>query len=80
MAILFVEDVEAAMHRVVTFLLTKNPEAAVAFEETFIRQACVARGLELLEPIHYGSWCGRSRHLSYQDVLLATKPERPPPV
>jgi catechol 2,3-dioxygenase-like lactoylglutathione lyase family enzyme len=31
MAILFVEDVEAAMHRVVTFLLTKNPEAAAAF-------------------------------------------------
>jgi magnesium chelatase family protein len=29
--------------------------------------------LQVLEPIRYGSWCGRENGLSYQDVVLAKK-------
>lgn len=47
------------------------PEAAVAFDENFIRQCYAARGLEILEPVRYGNWCGRKEALSYQDILLA---------
>ena len=47
------------------------PEAAVAFDENFIRQCYAARGLEIHEPVRYGNWCGRKEALSYQDILLA---------
>lgn len=49
------------------------PETAVAFEESFIRQHFQARGLEIIEPIRYGSWCGRKQWLSFQDIVLAVK-------
>jgi len=53
--------------------LREHPEAAVAFEESFIRRDYGARGLEIIEPIRYGSWCGRKQWLSYQDVVVAAK-------
>jgi ubiquinone/menaquinone biosynthesis C-methylase UbiE len=56
----------------------KYPEGAVAFEESFIRQCYAAHGLEILEPVRYGSWCGRDRMLSYQDVVVAIKSAKPP--
>ena len=49
------------------------PEAAVAFEESFIRRDYEARGLEIIEPIRYGIWCGRKQGLSYQDLVVASK-------
>lgn len=51
-----------------------SPEAAVAYDEHFVRQLLEKHGLRLIEPVHYGSWAGREKHLSYQDVILATKP------
>jgi hypothetical protein len=30
-------------------------------------------GLQVQEPIRYGSWCGRSQALDYQDIILASK-------
>ena len=50
------------------------PEAAVAYDEQFIRQRLGKHGLQLVEPVHYGSWPGRKKFLSYQDILLATRP------
>ena len=51
----------------------EHPEAAVAFEESLIRRDFGARGLEITEPIRYGSWCGRKQGLSYQDIVVAAK-------
>jgi ubiquinone/menaquinone biosynthesis C-methylase UbiE len=51
----------------------KFPEGAVAFEESFIRQHYATQGLEIMEPIHYGSWCGRKCLVSYQDIIVAVK-------
>jgi SAM-dependent methyltransferase len=48
------------------------PESAIAFEETWIRRLYEEVGLKLLR-LDYGSWCGRGNHLSYQDLILATK-------
>jgi SAM-dependent methyltransferase len=49
------------------------PEAAIAYEEDFVRVCFAKCGLCMLEPIHYGSWSGRKKFLSYQDVILAAK-------
>jgi ubiquinone/menaquinone biosynthesis C-methylase UbiE len=51
----------------------KNPEAALAFDETRVRELFAGSGLSIREPIHYGAWCGRKEHLSYQDIVIATK-------
>lgn len=49
------------------------PEAAVAYEETFIRECFAKRRLNIVEPIHFGSWPGRKKFLNYQDLVLAVK-------
>ena len=33
--------------------------ATVGFDESFIRNCCLANALQILEPINYGNWCGR---------------------
>ena len=50
-----------------------TPEAAVAFDEGFIRQSFSDFGLSIVEPIHFGQWCGRKPFVSYQDIIIATK-------
>ena len=52
---------------------TKNPESAVAFQESSVRNLASRLGLFTREPIHFGSWCGRREFLSYQDIVIATK-------
>ena len=49
------------------------PERAVAYTEDFVRSLLKSCRLDICEPIHLGSWCGRERFLSYQDILVATK-------
>ncbi|HEX4583080.1 MAG TPA: class I SAM-dependent methyltransferase [Acidobacteriaceae bacterium] len=51
----------------------KNPEAALAFEESRVRELFARSGLSIREPIHYGAWCGRKKYLSGQDIVIATK-------
>lgn len=51
----------------------ERPEALVAYEEADIRGAYRERGLTIMEPIHYGSWCGRERYASFQDMVIARK-------
>lgn len=46
-----------------------EPENAVAYNESFVRSLCEEAGLEVTS-VYPGSWCGRSEHLSYQDLLL----------
>ena len=50
------------------------PEAAIGYEEDFIVALYDKNQLEIKQPIHYGSWCGRENFLSYQDLILAFKP------
>lgn len=58
------------------------PEFAVAHDETRVRTLLAGSGLHILEPVRYGSWCGRGCFLSYQDVAVAERGEpvvEPPP-
>jgi hypothetical protein len=50
-----------------------NPEAAIAYSEAFVRDLHGECGLEIREPMHYGTWCGRANGLSGQDVVIAVK-------
>jgi SAM-dependent methyltransferase len=50
-----------------------TPEAAIAYEEQFIRGLCGKYGLNIKEPTYYGSWSGRKEILSYQDIIIATR-------
>jgi len=51
----------------------KEPESAVAYEEQYIRALFDKAELKVIEPIHYGSWSGRTGSLSYQDIIIAQK-------
>ena len=50
-----------------------NPEGAVGYAEERIRELHQTHGLPIAEPIYYGSWCGRTSYLSYQDIVIAGK-------
>ncbi len=51
----------------------ENPEAAIAYSEAFVRDPYGECGLELREPLRYGTWCGRTNGMSGQDVVIAVK-------
>jgi SAM-dependent methyltransferase len=48
------------------------PERAVAFDEEFVIARYQSVGLRIVR-IDRGSWCGREKFLSYQDLILAEK-------
>jgi SAM-dependent methyltransferase len=50
------------------------PGYIVGYKEEFARKACEEAGLPLVEPIHHGQWCGRDDGLSWQDILIAERP------
>jgi ubiquinone/menaquinone biosynthesis C-methylase UbiE len=50
-----------------------KPEAAIAYEEEMVKSLLYKNDLLMLEPVYYGSWCGRQNFLTYQDMILATK-------
>jgi ubiquinone/menaquinone biosynthesis C-methylase UbiE len=52
---------------------TACPEEAVAYPETYVRELFSRFGLSTRDEIYYGSWCGRSNFLSYQDIVLGVK-------
>lgn len=49
------------------------PEKAIAYDEKFVRRLYEKHELNVVEPIHYGSWSGRVGHVSFQDLVVATK-------
>jgi SAM-dependent methyltransferase len=49
------------------------PEAVVAYDESAVRNLYQKHRLNLLEPIHFGKWCGRENGLSWQDMIVARK-------
>jgi ubiquinone/menaquinone biosynthesis C-methylase UbiE len=52
----------------------KVPERAIGFEEAQVLGWIADRGFTL-RTRNYGSWCGRRRFLSYQDLLVYQKPQ-----
>ena len=46
------------------------PERAAAFREEDVRGIHSRNGLPI-EAIHYGSWCGRERYTSFQDITVS---------
>jgi ubiquinone/menaquinone biosynthesis C-methylase UbiE len=50
------------------------PELAVAYDEEDVRKLHREHGLELVEPIHYGSWSGLAGARDYQDIVVARRP------
>jgi len=50
-----------------------HPEAAVAYEESYLRRLYADRGLAICEPIDYGDWSRQELQKSQQDVVLAVK-------
>jgi SAM-dependent methyltransferase len=51
------------------------PEEAIAYPEPFVRALIEKCALVIEEPIHYGSWCNRPKYLSFQDIIIAEKPQ-----
>jgi SAM-dependent methyltransferase len=51
-----------------------TPEACIALDEGFVRDAASAAGLVIARPPYYGSWCGRSVWTDAQDIVVLQKP------
>lgn len=49
------------------------PEEAIGFPEEDIRSIYAKNNLRIIDPIRFGSWCGRERFLNYQDIIIAEK-------
>ncbi len=54
-----------------------DPESAVAFDEEYVRGIFEARALTVIPPVYYGSWSGRRDHVSFQDIVIGVKSDRP---
>lgn len=50
-----------------------TPEDAVCYDEAFVLDLYEKYGLTIKKSFYYGSWCGRSNFLSYQDITIASK-------
>lgn len=55
------------------FLDSAAPEKAVGYDENYVHEVYKTCGLEIQQPIRYGSWCGRNEFLTYQDIIIAHK-------
>ena len=53
----------------------ETPELAVGYDIDFVTSIYEKNGLTISQPIRFGSWCGRSDYLSYQDIVVAAKPQ-----
>jgi SAM-dependent methyltransferase len=63
------------VHEMDGYFTTKpeDPEAAIAYDEQTALRFFAHCGLAVEPPVRYGSWCGRDRFLSYQDIIVAAK-------
>jgi len=50
-----------------------EPEIAIGYDEDYIKNLFNTSRMRIINPIHYGSWCGRKEYLSYQDIVIAEK-------
>lgn len=49
------------------------PERAIAYPEEWVREQMGDVGLWVREPLRYGSWCGRERLHSSQDIVVVER-------
>ena len=49
------------------------PEETVAYNESDIRSLFRKHGLQIIEPLRFGSWCGRKIFITYQDIIMSYK-------
>lgn len=49
------------------------PELSVAYEENAVRELYARHGLEILEPMRYGSWSGNGVRRGRQDLVVARR-------
>ncbi|RFT66066.1 class I SAM-dependent methyltransferase [Bacillus clarus] len=49
------------------------PEFAVSYAEEWVRNLFTKYNAHFVEPIHFGSWCGRTTFTSYQDIMILRK-------
>jgi ubiquinone/menaquinone biosynthesis C-methylase UbiE len=49
-----------------------DPDAAVAFDETFVRNLYADNGLDIVDT-RYGTWSGRKTDVGFQDIIVAAK-------
>jgi len=49
-----------------------DPESAIGFDEAYVLDLYERCGLKITDRVYYGSWCGRAKFLSYQDLILAS--------
>ncbi len=64
----FVHD--QGTHRVIDLQV---PEAAVGLPESDVTTWLNSSGLQTIDPVYYGSWSGRKKLLTAQDVIVAEK-------
>jgi SAM-dependent methyltransferase len=50
-----------------------DPEKAIGYVENDILGLFKKMKLNPIPPVYYGSWCGRTTYLSYQDIVVAEK-------
>lgn len=58
---------------VFTHMVPADLEAAIAYDEATALRFFTQCGLAVEPPVRHGSWCGRARFLSYQDIVVAAK-------
>jgi len=51
----------------------EKPELAIGYDKSFVKDLYEKAGLEVRNPISYGSWCGRKAFRSYQDLIVGWK-------
>jgi SAM-dependent methyltransferase len=51
----------------------RAPEDLTCYAEGDVRTVFDANGLEIIEPVHFGKWSGRTGTLSYQDIVVCRK-------
>ena len=49
------------------------PEFAVGFKENYVLELFAKHNINILQPISYGSWCGRDKYVSFQDMIIGEK-------
>ena len=50
----------------------ERPEDVIAYDEGFVRRLYREHGFRI-DGFHYGAWCGRTEHVSAQDMVVATR-------
>lgn len=50
-----------------------SPAKAIAYDEDKVRALLEGSGLDIVEPLRYGTWSGRPDGLSFQDIVIARR-------